>query len=61
MSSEVPGLGRDTGATREPVGEAAQLKTALDGFVTEIKTFRTDVMRKGGSAGCLCRSEHGLS
>ena len=44
MSSEVPGLGRDTGATREPVGEAAQLKTALDGFVTEIKTFRTDVM-----------------
>ncbi|MCB1361880.1 MAG: phage major capsid protein [Rhodobacter sp.] len=44
MSSEVPGQGRETGATREPVGEAAQLKTALDGFVTEIKTFRADVM-----------------
>lgn len=48
MTSEFPGSrtmsGQERGAAREPVGDAAQLKTALDGFVSEIKTFRADVM-----------------
>lgn len=44
MSSEFPGNRQEKSAAQEPVGEAAQLKTALDGFVNEIKSFRTDVM-----------------
>lgn len=48
MSSEVPDprqlSGQDQGAAFEPVGEAMQLKMAMEGFVTEIKTFRADVM-----------------
>ena len=46
MSSDFPGrtqVGQEKDATREPWGEAAQLKAALEGFVTEIKTFRADV------------------
>ena len=48
MSSEVPdprhSSGQDQGAAFEPEGEAMQLKMAMEGFVTEIKTFRADVM-----------------
>jgi len=48
MSSEIPGpttmTGQDQGAAMEPMGDAAQLKTAMEGFVSEIKTFRADVM-----------------
>ncbi|GAB4269086.1 MAG: phage major capsid protein [Pararhodobacter sp.] len=48
MSSEFPGRlnqsGQEKTATREPVGDAAQLTMALEGFVTEVKSFRADVM-----------------
>ena len=44
MSSEYPGSAPAKSAPREPVGDAVQLKTALDGFVSEIKTFRADVL-----------------
>ena len=48
MTSEFPGRlnasGQEKSATREPLAEASQLKAALDGFVSEIKTFRADVM-----------------
>ena len=48
MTSEFPGRlntsGQEKSTTREPLAEASQLKAALDGFVTEIKTFRADVM-----------------
>lgn len=46
MSSDFPGRihgAQEKDATREPWGEAAQLKAALEGFVSEIKTFRADV------------------
>ena len=44
MSSEFPGSGQETCAAQEPVAEAAQLRTAMKGFVNEIKSFRADVM-----------------
>jgi HK97 family phage major capsid protein len=44
MSSEFPSPDGQENGAHEPVGEAAQLRTALEGFVTEIKTFRADVM-----------------
>ncbi|MCB1395229.1 MAG: phage major capsid protein [Rhodobacter sp.] len=48
MSTDFPGRlnhsGQEKSAARQPHGEAAQLKEALEGFVTEIKTFRADVI-----------------
>ncbi|WP_323036084.1 phage major capsid protein [Pararhodobacter sp.] len=46
-SSDFPGsdiqFGQGNDEAQEPVGEAAQLKTAMEGFVNEIKSFRADV------------------
>ncbi len=48
MTSEFPGRltesGQEKSAAPESRAEAAQLKAALEGFVSEIKTFRADVM-----------------
>ena len=43
MEDGIPALGREGEAMHEPAGEAAQLKAALDGFVSEIKSFRAEV------------------
>lgn len=43
MTPQVPGYGQEIGAAFEPAGEAHQLKTALDGFVSEIKSFRAEI------------------
>ena len=43
MTPRVPGYGQETGTTLEPGGEARHLKTTLDGFVNEIKSFRAEI------------------
>ena len=49
MTCEFPGsrdaTGLETGAATEPLGDAAALKAAMEGFVTEIKSFRADIHR----------------
>jgi HK97 family phage major capsid protein len=43
MTPEVPGYGQETGTALEPGGEAHQLKSALNGFISEIKMFRAEI------------------
>jgi HK97 family phage major capsid protein len=43
MTPQVPGYGQELEATLEPGGEARQLKSAMEGFVNEIKSFRADI------------------
>ncbi len=43
MTPQVPGYGQEMGTALEPGGEARQLKSALDGFVNEIKSFRAEI------------------
>ncbi len=43
MTKELPGCGQVMGVAQEPGGEARHLKKAIDGFVSEIKSFRADI------------------
>ncbi len=43
MTPQVPGYGQEMETALEPGGEAHHLKSALDGFVNEIKSFRADI------------------
>lgn len=43
MTKERPGCGQVMGVAQEPGGEARHLKKAIDGFVSEIKSFRADI------------------
>ena len=42
---ELPGGGQEMGVAQEPDGEARHLTAAIDGFVSEIKSFRADITR----------------
>ena len=43
MTSQVPGYGHNIAAAHEPGGEARQLKSAMEGFVNEIRSFRAEI------------------
>jgi hypothetical protein len=43
MTPQVPGYGQEMETALEPGGEARQLKSAMDGFVSEIKSFRAEI------------------
>jgi HK97 family phage major capsid protein len=43
MTPQVPGYGQEKETTLGPGGEARHLKAALDGFVSEIKSFRAEI------------------